>query len=86
MWPDRVLNPGPLNYKSGALPTALRGPASPKKHFCEIILKTKNWTMRRCHFKTISILSSGSHFIQQSSTILALLVKGHQRKISVKLI
>ena len=27
MWLDRVLNPGPLTYKSGALPTALRGPA-----------------------------------------------------------
>ena len=27
MWPDRVLNPGPLIYESGALPTALRGPA-----------------------------------------------------------
>ena len=29
MWPDRVSNPGPLTYKSGALPTALRGPACP---------------------------------------------------------
>ena len=28
MWPDRVLNPGPLTYESGALPTALRSPAS----------------------------------------------------------
>ena len=28
MWPDRVLNPGPLTYELGALPTALRGPAS----------------------------------------------------------
>ena len=28
MWPDRVSNPGPLTYESGALPTALRGPAS----------------------------------------------------------
>ena len=28
MWPDRELNPGPLTYESGALPTALRGPAS----------------------------------------------------------
>ena len=28
MWPGRVLNPGPLTYESGALPTALRGPAS----------------------------------------------------------
>ena len=27
MWPDRVSNPGPLTYVSGALPTALRGPA-----------------------------------------------------------
>ena len=25
--PDRVSNPGPLTYKSGALPIALRGPA-----------------------------------------------------------
>ena len=27
MWPDRVSNPGPLTYESGALPTAIRGPA-----------------------------------------------------------
>ena len=27
MWHDRVSNPGPLTYESGALPTALRGPA-----------------------------------------------------------
>ena len=27
MLPDRVSNPGPLIYKSGALPIALRGPA-----------------------------------------------------------
>ena len=27
MWPDRVLNPGPLTYESGALLTAQRGPA-----------------------------------------------------------
>ena len=28
MWPDRVLNPGPLAHESDALPTALCGPAS----------------------------------------------------------
>ena len=28
MWPDRVSNPGPLTYESGALPTALRGLAT----------------------------------------------------------
>ena len=27
MLPDRVSNPGPLTYETGALPTALRGPA-----------------------------------------------------------
>ena len=27
MWPDRVSNPGPLCYESGALPTAL-GPTT----------------------------------------------------------
>ena len=37
MLPDRVSNPGPLTYESGALPIALRGPAviqiSIKSHF-----------------------------------------------------
>ena len=27
MWPDQVSNLGPLTYESGAVPTALRGPA-----------------------------------------------------------
>ena len=27
MWPDWVSNPGPLTYESGALPTAICGPA-----------------------------------------------------------
>ena len=27
MWPDRVSNPGPLTYESGALPIAQRCPA-----------------------------------------------------------
>ena len=31
MLPDRVSNPGPLTYESGALPIALRGPAHPDK-------------------------------------------------------
>ena len=31
MWPDRVSNPRPLTYESGALPTALRGPAQSKE-------------------------------------------------------
>ena len=31
MLPDRVSNPGPLTYESGALPIALRGPAKNKR-------------------------------------------------------
>ena len=31
MWPDRVSNPGPLTYESGALPTELRCPARSKE-------------------------------------------------------
>ena len=33
MLPDRVSNPGPLTYESGALPIALRGPAVEKTDF-----------------------------------------------------
>ena len=36
MWPDRVSNPGPLTYESGALPTALRGrPPATKKNYLQ---------------------------------------------------
>ena len=31
MLPDSVSNPGPLTYKSGDLPIALHGPASPRE-------------------------------------------------------
>ena len=31
MLPDRVSNPGPLTYESGALPIALRGPADKQR-------------------------------------------------------
>ena len=33
MLPDRVSNPGPLTYESGALPIALRGQSG--KGFCQ---------------------------------------------------
>ena len=33
MLPERVSNPGPLTYKSGALPIALRGPAESFESF-----------------------------------------------------
>ena len=35
MLPDRVSNPGPLTYESGALPIALRGPAGGRANSVE---------------------------------------------------
>ena len=37
MLPDRVSNPGPLTYESGALPIALRGPA------LVLLITPENW-------------------------------------------
>ena len=37
MLPDRVSNPGPLTYESGALPIALRGPA--RKYVHEVLIR-----------------------------------------------
>ena len=39
MLPDRVSNPGPLTYESGALPIALRGPAKFETVFQSILRK-----------------------------------------------
>ena len=38
MWPDRVSNPGPPTYESGALPIALRGPANGVNKYLSIVL------------------------------------------------
>ena len=47
MWPDRVSNPGPLTYESGALPTALHGPAFPL--YTDSIPPDKIHTNKRYH-------------------------------------
>ena len=49
MLPDRVSNPGPLTYESGALPIALRGPAPLNK----MAARAKN----RKTFKRLLLLS-----------------------------
>ena len=51
MLPDRVSNPGPLTYESGALPIALRGPAhvivSHYNHFYgTVLILLKNYIQR----------------------------------------
>ena len=55
------------------------------KHSCEIILKLAHWPGRRCCLKGFSIFSFDGHFVQRRGTILAILVEGHPRNISVKL-
>ena len=43
MLPDRVSNPGPLTYESGALPIALRGPAGDQTiNYCTCNCKGRN--------------------------------------------
>ena len=55
------------------------------EYFCEIILKSGHWPRRRCHLKVFSIFSFGGHSVQQSRTILAVLLEGHPRNILLKL-
>ena len=56
MLPDRVSNPGPLTYESGALPIAPRGPAvraqEPSRIQCEY--KDSDHTVRIWNFSTLS--------------------------------
>ena len=46
MLPDRVSNPGPLTYESGALPIALRGPA-PLTDINDLLLHSFNTPERK---------------------------------------
>ena len=59
------------------------GRRSSKEHSGEIILKLAHWPKRRCRLKGFSIFSSDCHFVQRSGTILAILVEGHPRNISL---
>ena len=61
------------------------GRGSPKEHFREIILKSGHWPRKTMLFLGLSIFSSGSHFAQQSGTLLTILVEGHLKNISVNL-
>ena len=47
MLPDRISNPGPLTYESGALPIALRGPASTRgkyDFFCKFNIVSESFS------------------------------------------
>ena len=49
MLPDRVSNPGPLTYESGALPTALRGLAmsNGKERADECFVTISTYSLRK---------------------------------------
>ena len=48
MLPDRVSNPGPLTYESGALPIALRGPAAETLNGRSGYAADVVWTQKGC--------------------------------------
>ena len=72
MLPDRVSNPGPLTYESGALPIALRGPAAANS-IAEYLKRLKlNRTLansERCQF-TISSELATSNWQPDANSIL----------------
>ena len=50
MLPDRVSNPGPLTYESGALPIALRGPHVCMPYITTVSLKCNvPWSLYKLH-------------------------------------
>ena len=57
------------------------GRGSPKKHFCGIILKSVHWS----RIKDFLFLALTAIFCSVDRKILASLVEGHPRNISVKL-
>ena len=63
MLPDRVSNPGPLTYESGALPIALRGPALLMRHLvigqCQKApnFSAFHWSPHAC------LITIGQHFV-----------------------
>ena len=46
MLPDRVSNPGPLTYESGALPIALRGPAEKVVRLVHVYPSKLSWLFK----------------------------------------
>ena len=57
MLPDRVSNPGPLTYESGALPIALRGPARHTEPMGEDCNSLKN-TFQESGLECVNIVFS----------------------------
>ena len=73
MWPDRVSNPGPLTYESGALPTTLRGPAA---LIVYLLISCGSGSHALIPYLQIYKNSSASKIIQRSRSIYLCSVMG----------
>ena len=79
MWPDRVSNPGPLTYESGALPIALRGPCSKlMRSLVNVSLKFQTFISQICQYfllkncEKLLRCKSFSHFSTKKSVYLVM--------------
>ena len=59
MLPDRVSNPGPLTYESGALPIALRGPA---ENIISNFVTNEFITIPATHFSLLQQVNTNTKF------------------------
>ena len=69
MLPDRVSNPGPLTYESGALPIALRGPALAIYKITKWDKTEKNVEGVTVHNQSMVILLFVPSFVKLSQTV-----------------
>ena len=67
MLPDRVSNPGPLTYESGALPIALRGPAVPQTKIDIMPIYGKSLLNKFGDLETWYVKSSPTKYLQMMS-------------------
>ena len=75
MWPDRISNPGPLTYETGALPTALRSPASYQSVISEYLLPlisgavSRYFTLTKVIYKQKKLGYFQTFYCFQSATV-----------------
>ena len=71
MLPDRVSNPGPLTYESGALPIALRGPAHKQRNEVKMY-NSKVW-LKKVQSVLLSLSLKCASISQVSQTAITFL-------------
>ena len=91
MLPDRVSNPGPLTYESGALPIALRGPAAGGEtmidvltEICNRIWRTGDWPTPWTQSLIIKLPKMGNLQLCQNYRTISLI--SHSSKVMLKVI